>query len=74
MAVGLQLTLAGALLLSKAITGKKLTFSRGVLGNAKVNGKIITPTQEQMDNFNSLICPLLSVPIVGYELRTCVHR
>lgn len=69
MAVGLQLTLAGALLLSKAITGKQLKFTRGALGNAKVNGKVVQPTAEQMDNLNALINQKMSVPIVGYELR-----
>lgn len=69
MAVGLQLTLAGAVLLSKAIQGKELHFSRGILGNAKINGEIITPTAEEMDNMTHLICPLLSAPIVGFEFK-----
>ena len=69
MAVGLQLTLAGALLLSKAIQGKELHFTRGAFGNAKNNGEIITPTPEQMDNLSALINQKMSLPIVGYEFR-----
>ena len=69
MAVGLQLTLAGALILSKAIQGKELHFTRGAFGNAKNNGEIITPTPEQMDNLSALINQKMSLPIVGYEFR-----
>ena len=69
MAVGTRLTLAGALLLSKAITGKKLEFTRGALGNARINDVIIEPTDEQMDNLDSLIHEKMSVPIAGYELK-----
>jgi len=69
MAVGLQLTLAGALLLSKAIAGKKLEFTHGGIGNAKVNDKLVIPTQEQMDNLNALLNQKMVVPIAGYEFK-----
>lgn len=67
MAIGTQLTLAGAKLLSKAMQGKQLLFTRGAFGDAKVNGQLVDPTQEQKDALNALIHEKMSLPIYYYE-------
>lgn len=67
MAIGTQLTLAGAKLLSKAMQGKQLLFTRGAFGDAKVNGQLVDPTQEQKDSLNALIHEKMSLPIYYYE-------
>ena len=68
MAIGTQLTLAGAVLLSKAIAGKTLSFTRGAFGDATINGEIIEPTDQQKDNLNALINERMSLPIYAYEI------
>ena len=70
MAIGTRLTLAGALLLSKAITGKQLTFTRGAFGDAKVDGEVVEPTDEQQDNLDALINERMSLPIYSYEIKS----
>ena len=67
MAIGTQLTLAGAKLLSKAMQGKQLLFTRGAFGDAKVNGQLVDPTQEQKDSLTALIHEKMSLPIYYYE-------
>ena len=67
MAIGTQLTLAGARLLSKAMQGKQLLFTRGAFGDAKVNGQLVDPTQEQKDSLTALIHEKMSLPIYYYE-------
>lgn len=67
MAIGTQLTLAGAKLLSKAMQGKQLLFTRGAFGDAKVNGQLVDPTQDQKDSLNALIHEKMSLPIYYYE-------
>lgn len=69
MAIGTRLTLAGARLLSKAMQGKQLLFTRGAFGDAKQGGQLVEPTDEQQDNLTALINEKMSLPIYYYEFE-----
>ena len=65
--IGTRLTLAGAVMLSKAIAGKQLVFTRGAFGDAKINGQMVEPTDEEQDNLCNLINERMSLPIYAVE-------
>lgn len=67
MAIGTRLTLAGARLLAKALQGKQLKFTRGAFGDARINNKLVEPTDEQQDNLNALINERMSLPIYAFK-------
>ena len=55
---GTILTTAGLDLLSQAMAGEKLTFTRIVMGTSESNGEVVLPSDEEMLAMTELISPV----------------
>ena len=66
--MGTKLTTAGITLLSRAIAGETLTFTRGALGDAVINDNVVIPTDDEQAAFNNLIHQRLILPLVGLNV------
>lgn len=69
MAIGTRLTIAGAVLLAKALNGKPLNFTRGAFGDAVKDGGTVTPTDAEQDALTALIRERMTLPIKEYEIK-----
>lgn len=69
MAIGTRLTIAGAVLLAKALNGKPLNFTRGAFGDAVKNGATVVPTSTEQDALTALIRERMTLPIKDYEIK-----
>lgn len=66
--MGTKLTTAGITLLSRAIAGETLTFTRGALGDAMINDNVVIPTDDEQAAFANLIHQRLTLPLVGVNV------
>lgn len=66
---GTRLTTAGAVLLAKALNGKRLNFTRGAYGDAVSGNQVIIPTDSQQDALTELIHERMSLSISNYEIK-----
>ena len=65
MATATKMTKDGYELLSAAIAGGRLTFTKAVIGNSFRNGAIVTPTAQEIFALTDVISSQLTLPIAS---------